>query len=152
MLNNFVYLLNNFIFLKRNLLFSVLSILSLVMILDYITGMLAAKKEGLDHPNNKKYGWSSKKSIKGIYKKVGYIVIVLVATITDYLIYAISVELGFTINNSQTFFGIIVSIWLIINELLSVLENSGRMGAQLPEFLTKVLSELKKTIEDDNLH
>lgn len=136
-----------FLLTKKNLLFNVLSILSLAMLIDYITGMLAAKKEGIEHPNNKKYGWNSKKSIQGIYKKVGYIVIDLVAIITDYLIYAISKELELSFK-SQTFFGILVSIWLIINELISILENSARMGAKLPAFLQKILSELKKNIED----
>lgn len=60
--------------------------LSILMIIDYISGMLASKKEAIEHPNSKKYGWSSKKSIIGIYKKVGYILTILVAFSTDYLI------------------------------------------------------------------
>jgi len=151
MLNNFDHFKNIFLFMKKDLLFTVLSILTFAMVIDYITGMLAAKKEGYEHPNNKKYGWNSKKSIQGIYKKIGYIVIALVAIIMDYLIYAISNELGLSFA-SQTLFGPLVSIWLIINELISILENSGRMGAQLPVFLQKVLSELKKNIEDSNSH
>lgn len=136
-----------FLLNKKNLLFNVLSILTFAMLIDYITGMLAAKKEGIEHPYDKKYGWNSKKSIQGIYKKVGYIVIVLVAIITDYLIYTISKELELSFK-SQTIFGILVSIWLIINELISILENSSRLGAKLPTFLQKVLSELKKDIEN----
>ena len=30
----------------------------------------SAKKEAIEHPDDQKYGWSSKKSIIGIYKKV----------------------------------------------------------------------------------
>lgn len=134
-------------FIKNDSLFNILSILSLAMLIDYITGMLAAKREGIEHPDNPNYGWNSKKSIRGIYKKVGYIVIDLVSIITDYLIYTISKQLELSFNH-KTIFGILVSLWLIINELISILENSARMGAQLPKFLQKVLAELKKDVED----
>ena len=144
-------ILGNFAHVKGDLLFSVLTLLSIVMIIDYVTGMLAAKKEGLEFPNDDRYGWSSKKSITGIYKKAGYIVIVMVATITDYLIFTISEEL-FLVASSQTIFGIMVSVWLVLNELISILENAGRMGAQLPDFLRKVLSELKDNMEDSEYH
>lgn len=39
-------------------------------------------------------------------------------------------------------------ILFVINELLSVLENAGKMGAVLPKFLKNILSELQKDIED----
>ena len=45
-------------------------------------------------------------------------------------------------------FGLLVIIWLILNELLSILENAGRMGVNLPSFLVKVLSEIQSEIED----
>ena len=109
MLNVVKNLCEDFFFAKKELLFTALSLLTIVMIIDYITGMLAAKKEGLEHPDDKAYGWSSRKSIQGIYKKAGYIVVVLVAVITDYLIYIISEEI-FGITYSQTIFGILVSL------------------------------------------
>lgn len=144
-------ILGNFSYIKGNLLFSVLTILTIVMTIDYITGMLASKKEGLEFPNDARYGWSSKKSIRGIYKKAGYIVIVMVAIITDYLIFIISEEI-IVASSSRTAFGIMVSIWLVLNELISILENAGRMGAQLPDFLKKVLSDLKNDVEDSGFH
>ena len=147
MISNLIYFIHAFFSNEGNSLIPVLFILTFVMIIDYVTGMLAAKKESLEHPNSRKYGWNSKKSIKGIYKKVGYIVIVLVATITDYLIYILTKEIGQNVY-TQTFFGILISIWLTINELISILENTGRMGAQLPKSLKKVLSELKSNIDD----
>ena len=109
--------------------------------------MLAAKKEAIEHPDDQKYGWSSKKSIIGIYKKVGYILIVLVAISTDYIIFRIIKELGISYQ-TNTMFGLLVIIWLILNELLSILENAGRMGVNLPSFLIKVLSEIQSDIED----
>lgn len=122
-------------------------LLMFLMIVDYISGMLASKKEAIEYPNNKKYGWSSKKSIIGIYKKIGYILTVLVAIITDYVIYELLRKMGIEYQ-VKTLFGFLVTIWLIINELLSILENAGRMGAMLPKFLHNLLSELRKDIDE----
>ena len=58
-----------------------------LMAIDYISGMLAAKTEALTHPGNKRYGWSSKRGLIGIYKKIGYILTVLVALCTDFIIF-----------------------------------------------------------------
>ena len=122
-------------------------LLIFLMIVDYISGMLASKKEAVEHPNNKKYGWSSKKSIIGIYKKVGYILIILVAVSTDYILYALLSEMGIEYQ-IKTIFGFLVTIWLAINESLSILENTGRMGVHLPQFLMDILAEMKKDVDD----
>lgn len=122
-------------------------LLMFLMIVDYISGMLASKKEAIEHPNSKKYGWNSKKSIIGIYKKIGYVLTVLVAIITDYVIYELLRKMGIEYQ-VKTLFGFLVTIWFIINELLSILENAGRMGAMLPKRLRNMLSELKKDIDE----
>lgn len=109
-----------------------LILLLLLMITDYISGMLASKKEAVEHPNSKKYGWSSK-SIIGIYKKAGYIVTILAAISTDYILYALLGEMGIAYQ-TKTFFGFLVTIWLTLNELLSILENAGRLGSLFPNF------------------
>lgn len=124
-------------------------LLIFLMMVDYISGMLAAKKEAVEHPGSKKYGWSSKKSIMGIYKKAGYILILLVAVSTDYIIYALLGELGVEYQ-LKTVFGLLVTIWLIINELISILENAGRMGVGLPRFLQDILAEIKEGIDSYN--
>lgn len=124
-------------------------LLIFLMIVDYISGMLASKKEAVDHPNDKNYGWSSKKSLIGIYKKVGYILTILVAVSTDYIIYAFLGKMGIEYQ-LKTIFGFLVTIWLMINELLSILENAGRMGAKLPKFLQNILSELEQEVDDYN--
>lgn len=122
-------------------------LLIFLMIVDYVSGMLASKKEAVEHPNNKKYGWSSKKSIIGIYKKMGYILTILVALSTDYMIYALLGKMGIEYS-IKTIFGFVVTIWLIINELLSILENAGRMGAALPKFLMNILAEIRNDVDD----
>lgn len=133
---------------KWGLLFPAIMLLTILMITDYISGMLAAKKEALDYPDNKNYGWNSKKSLIGIYKKVGYLLLILVGISTDFILFRFSKQIGIKFEHN-TIFGLMVSVWLIINELLSILENAGRMGAKLPSFLNKVLAELHNSIEKD---
>lgn len=116
------------------------------MAIDYISGMLAAKTEALTHPGNKRYGWSSKRGLIGIYKKIGYILTVLVALCTDYIIFTLLENIGVHYNTG-TLFGLLTLIWFIINELISILENTGRMGVKLPPFIINVLSEIKDDIE-----
>ncbi len=132
---------------KLEILSSIMLLLILLMIADYISGMLAAKKEAVEHPGDNNYGWSSKKSIIGIYKKVGYILTILVAISTDYVIYNVAEKMKINFDTT-TFFGFLVTVWLVINELISILENAGRMGATLPKSLKNVLAELKKNIDD----
>lgn len=124
-------------------------ILFFLMILDYVSGMLAAKKEALEHPDSGLYGWSSKKSLIGIYKKVGYILTILVAMSTDYILFYFSEKMGWDMP-TKTLFGLLITLWFVINELLSILENAGRMGVVLPDILYKVLTELKSNTEKKN--
>lgn len=36
-----------------------------LMFIDYITGMLTSRKEGIDHPDDVSYGWRSQKGFWG---------------------------------------------------------------------------------------
>lgn len=114
-----------------------ISVLIAVMLCDYITGMTAAwiTKE-----------ISSRKGIQGIVKKVFYLMIVAVGMGIDYLITMLGSKLGMTME-INFMVGLLVTVWLIINELISILENSGRIGVPLPEFLMKLLERLKQTTE-----
>ena len=40
-----------------------------------------------------------------------------------------------------------VIVWLIINELISILENVAALGGPVPGFLQKLLGRLKDTVE-----
>jgi phage-related holin len=41
----------------------------------------------------------------------------------------------------------LVTIWLIINEMISILENLSKIGVPIPEFLKKIIGRLKNTVE-----
>lgn len=131
---------------RLGILFPVLCVLMGMMVVDYITGMLASKSEAIDHPGDAKYGWTSKKGAKGIIKKVGYICVIAVAMVVDYIIVVVAKGLGFTMPVTA-FFGLLVAVWYVLNELLSIVENAGRMGANVPEWLSKYIAVLKDKID-----
>lgn len=131
---------------KLGVLFYVLVILGVMMGVDYITGMLASKKEAIEHPDDTGYGWSSKKGTIGIIKKVGYLCVIAVAVAFDYIILYALADTGIEID-IKAFFGILVTVWFVLNEMLSIAENAGRMGAPIPAWLTKYIAVLKNKIE-----
>lgn len=131
---------------KLGLLGPVLLILAGAMVLDYLTEMAASKYEALEHPDDPAYGWSSKRGAEGILKKFGYLCVIAVAMIVDYIILHVASETGITLS-LKAFFGLLVAVWYILNELLSIIENAGRMGAPVPEWLTKYVAILKNKID-----
>lgn len=133
---------------KLGILFPVLAVLMALMVIDYITGMMASKVESIQHPKNPAYGWSSKKGAVGIAKKVGYLSIIAVAMILDYIILQTAAAIGITETNVKAFFGLMASVWYVLNEALSVTENVGRMGAPVPTWLMKYIAILKDKIDD----
>lgn len=136
-----------FLSAKLGALYPVLCILMGMMVLDYITGMLASKTESIDHPGDTGYGWSSRKGAKGIIKKVGYLCVIAVAMVVDYVIVSVAGNLGIQIT-AKAFFGLLVAVWYLLNELLSIIENAGRMGANVPEWLRNYIAVLKDKIDN----
>ena len=133
---------------KLGLLFPVLLLLTGMMVVDYITGMLASKKEALDHPQDPTCGWSSKKGAKGIIKKVGYLCVIAVAMVVDYVITNVAGALGYEIPITAIF-GLLVTLWYLLNEMLSIIENAGRMGAAVPEWLAEYIAVLKHKVDTE---
>ena len=114
------------------------TVLMAAMIIDYVTGMAAAW-------HTKKL--SSKKGLSGIIKKISYLALVCVGMGVDWLIYSGLKQVGIIDLNYTIFFGLLVTIWLIINELISILENLGSIGVPLPKFLFAVIKRLKNHTE-----
>lgn len=131
---------------RLGILLPVLGFLFAAMVLDYITGMLASKKEAINHPDDPSYGWSSTKGAQGIIKKVGYLCVIAVALMVDYIILNVAGTLGFQAPE-QVFFALLVAVWYFLNEVLSIIENVGRMGAPVPEWLSKYIAVLKNKID-----
>lgn len=108
-------------------------------LIDYVTGLLAVpyRTESV----------SSYKGIRGIIKKVCMWLLVLVGAWIDILInYAIECAgidfaLPFVVAT-------VVAIWLVVNEIISILENILDIGVQMPPFLLPVVKYIKKQVED----
>ena len=115
-----------------------LIVLCVVMVIDYITGMISAWKNT---------ELSSKKGLLGIVKKVCYVALVCVGMGVDWLIYSGMKQIGVDVNYT-IFFGVLVTVWLVINELISILENLKNIGVPLPDFLLKVIKRLKVSTEN----
>ena len=123
--------------IKLGILFPVLTMLTVVILTDYFTGILSGKKEG---------NINSKTGMWGIVKKLLYGVAVAVGMVVDWTILNVTSSLGINIPVA-TFFGLLVAIWLIINELISILENLTRLEVPLPPFLLKVVANFKVVVE-----
>lgn len=109
-----------------------------VMLLDYVSGMCAAWTTKM---------LNSRVGIIGIIKKVGYLGLVAVGMAVDYLITSGLTHVGINLQINYCV-GMIVTIWLIINELISILENLDRIGIPLPNFLVKIVNKLKNSIDE----
>lgn len=114
-----------------------LVVLVIMMSMDYITGMISA---WLDKD------LSSRKGIVGIIKKICYMALVAVAMGVDYLIYSGFTAINIDLDNHM-WFGLLVAIWLIINEMISILENLSKIGAPVPQFLNRIVQRLKTTTD-----
>lgn len=115
-----------------------LVILVISMIADYISGITAAWFEGT---------LNSKIGKHGAIKKVCYMLLVISAGIIDWILhYGItSIGIEYEINYC---FGLIVCIWLILNELLSILENCTKIGLPIPGFIKPLADRLKIMVDD----
>lgn len=109
-------------------------------LIDYATGLVAAKyrQDG---------GISSYKSIRGIFKKIGMWLLIIVGSFMDILIqYAVEcVGLGLTV---PFVVATVVAVWLVVNEIISILENLIDIGVNMPPFLMPIVKYIKKQVED----
>ena len=131
---------------RLGILFPMIVIFVVMMVIDFISGYLASMKEAIEHPEDPNYGWSSKKGRLGIYKKVGYMCSVSVGMIIDVLIHTYGEYLGFDMKNAALF-SLLVLSWYILNEALSIIENVGRMGAPVPDWLKRYIAVLKNKVD-----
>ena len=101
---------------------SLLTILLTFIALDYATGVMAAAKEGK---------LNSEVGMWGIAKKVGIFVIVAVAHLVDRAL------------GDAHLFRDAAIFFFLANELLSVIENAGRIGVPIPPMLRRAVEVLR---------
>ncbi len=115
------------------------SVLVLCNVIDYITGLVAAKYR--NEPVN------SYKGIRGIAKKVCMWLLIVIGAMADWLIIYAGQTIGITIPVSFLI-ACVVAVWLIVNEFISILENIKDIGAPMPPFLMPLVKNIKKQVED----
>lgn len=98
------------------------------VVVDYITGVIASAVEGK---------LSSKVGLKGIAKKIFIFVMVAIAHIVD------------TVLGDGHLFRDMAIFFYMANELISITENGGRMGAPIPPSIQKLIEILKNKGENN---
>lgn len=106
--------------------------------IDYITGLMASKY--------REEQINSYKGIRGITKKVCMWLLVVVGSFIDVIINytAEYMGIGFKIPFIVATF---VAVWIVINEIISILENMIDIGLNLPPFLMPLVRRIKKELE-----
>ena len=112
--------------------------LIVVVLADYATGLMKARYTKT---------LSSDVGYKGILKKLTYPAVIAVGIVVDWSIQSAALHSGMDIEVHAT--GIILTLWLIFTECISILENVSAMGVPVPAFLMAVVSRLKKTAEGE---
>ena len=108
-------------------------------IIDYLTGLWAA---GYRQTNVSSY-----KGIRGIIKKVCMWFLVLIGAWIDILVnYA--VECAGAALSLPFIVATVVAVWLVVNEMISILENMIDIGVNLPPFLMPIAKYIKAQVEE----
>ena len=109
-----------------------------VMAIDYMTGVAAAWKL---RELSSRTGW------RGIMRKIQYMTVVTVGVVVDLIIQVAADRLGVAIREYY-FFALLVVIWLILNECISILENISIFNVPFPKFLMKIIKGIRKIDEN----
>lgn len=108
-------------------------------IIDYITGLIASKY--------RQEQINSYKGMRGIIKKVCMWLLVVVGSMVDVLIKYATQTMGFNIQ-VPFIVATLVAVWIVINEIISILENLIDIGIALPPFLMPIVKRIKKEVEE----
>lgn len=107
--------------------------------IDWLTGWMKSYITGKE---NSVKGW------KGVLKKLGYWLMILVAFVASYIFIDIGNVLGIDLGIT-TLLGWFVLASLLVNELRSIIENFVEAGYNVPTVLTKGLEVANKVINQE---
>lgn len=100
-----------------------LNCLLIAIVLDYVSGLIKAY-------NTKTL--SSRIGLRGLLKKLGILILVMVAVVVD------------RVTGNSGAIRTVIIYYFVANEGLSIIENLGAAGIPIPKFLKKALKALKK--------
>ena len=127
----------SFIFGKHWYLFAAFLLLNVI---DWITGWM---KSRINNRSNSTAGW------KGVLKKIGYWMMILVSFVASAVFIEIGVTLGIDLGIT-TLLGYFVLASLLVNEMRSIVENFVEAGYNVPKVLTNGLEVADKIINKEN--
>lgn len=113
-------------------------LLAISCLLDIITGILKSL-----YIKNK---FTFNKFVWGFIKKLCMLILIFIGISLDVII-------SYTVENfnitfpTHNLFGGLIGIWLVLDELLSVLRNLVVLEVPMPNFLISVIKKLKNTID-----
>jgi toxin secretion/phage lysis holin len=112
-------------------------IIFILFVLDYITAIIGAIKSG---------SVSSKVGTKGIYKKLGLIIVLILSIVIDFVgnyakVNSPNLEMLNIFDFSPATFT--TTLWMIGNETISIVENLIKMNVAVPKVLIKIFEKLK---------
>ncbi len=108
-------------------------------VIDYATGLMAAP--------SRKEGISSYRGMRGICKKVSMWLLVVVGAIIDQLLKYATDTFGIALPFSFLV-ACIVAVWIICNELISILENMVDIGVEIPVFLMPLVRHIRNQMDE----
>ena len=110
-----------------------------LMALDYLSGTLAARSQGQ---------WRSELARQGIFHKAGMVLVVLVSMAADFVMVLISGNIpGEILFHWPVVIFPMVTMWYILTEIGSIIENAVSMGAKVPQWLPKLLNATQSAID-----
>jgi toxin secretion/phage lysis holin len=112
-----------------------------LMCVDYLSGTLAARQNG---------SWKSKTAKEGVGHKIGTVFVVLAVAAADFVIMVICNSMPNDVLPFDWPVAIfpMVTIWYILTELGSIVENAIEMGANVPAWLPKLLNATANVVEN----
>jgi toxin secretion/phage lysis holin len=115
---------------------TVLTVLIVAMVVDYISGMIVAAAG--KSPKTESGGLNSKIGFIGLAKKGMILLVVLTATLLDK-----------AVGNATSVFQTAVACFYVANEGVSILENAALIGLPVPEVILRALDDMKHKGESD---
>ena len=125
----FLYIYNSFN--------DVIAIYSILIILDYISGILVSLKSKT---------FSRKKGLSGALKKIMSFSIIFLAMLLDYLMAVLPKGCGFPLYDAN-YIAVITSVFFIVTEGISFINNLKILGVKIPNFILNIFDILRKVVE-----
>lgn len=143
--------------------------LGILMIMDFITGILAAAHQKINNPEDESLGVSSKKAKQGAIGKAITIILVGLCLVVDHILAIVGPEMGLEVLSAVNFTFVIL-VYYNGTEIVSIVENatkasskdtpawlkafvnwlSGTFGKYIAKKLAEISNgEIKETEEDE---